>query len=97
MIAFFEYITIKKRYRLQKTIETHEDLKEYTTREIEGECSKPIEYIEHMYGKYHKIISIYGIKTRSYKNIFSRNFIEFNSIFLGNEGIGNNDLKFCYS
>nr|APG79360.1 RNA-dependent RNA polymerase [Beihai blue swimmer crab virus 2] len=50
-----------------------------------------------LYGVYHENIMRFGIKTSNYKNIYSSNFVEFNSIFVSEKGIGSNDLKFLYS
>lgn len=44
----------------------------------------------------YQLLILYGIKTSTYKNIISDK-IEFNSIHLGDKGIANTDIKFCYS
>jgi hypothetical protein len=42
-------------------------------------------------------VKYFGIKTSTYKNIISTNMFEFNSIYISNEGVGSNELKFLYS
>nr|WPV74324.1 MAG: RNA-dependent RNA polymerase [Drosophila Sunshine bunyavirus] len=56
-----------------------------------------INVYKELFNSYCYIISYFGIKTSKYKNIFSSDYCEFNSVYVQPECIPQPDIKFIYS
>jgi hypothetical protein len=76
----------------------------YSEKEIEKtilalrlDSQKYIDKLRKLQLSYCDDVIFFGIKTSSYKLIIAEWFVEFNSEFLMDKGIGSNELKFIYS